>query len=849
MDNKSKKISLMLDTINSESDDDSCYFDECVEDIDEVTNNDNQLYKELNVPLNKNINFSFMDNDEDKNIYKSNTTLDELIINATEEAGMNPIINGCSWFDTLEELKLNIRGSYKFPVKYTLYKFCAFDSKTKFIKELKIMPDRYKMFHEILLDNKQQKMFCDIDADYIKYKKTDILKIFHALIDQMFQKFNMGEFDINKTKITMSRGSKISFHWIYNDDKVFKNYKDQLIFWSYIYKIIEKDYKELCFTHENSDHIKEERTIIDLAPYGKNRSMRIIDCHKQSDSMRVLDPIKFYDDTDNERINVLPLCAVKLSEYFITTNIKKYYDISEIPKIKIKINDHYKNSDKTEIYDLLEKSEYGFSEICLKKFNNVKLYNIKLNDVYIWNNNTKLWEFKDISFLYKKIINLLEPLLNDWIDDLTRIFNNLTEKNHKKMMMKKIQQASGLKSSIYKNRTITAIIKFMKPELYDEKFINKINKSMYNLPIKNGKIINLRTKDVRDRTIKDLFSFECPVEYNEYEKYTNVEKLINPIFLNNSKLINYFRRNMGMCLTESMVNRELMIFHGNGANGKSCLMKCVQLIMHDYFATASKDVFISSKLGNSTGSATPHLKTLVNRRLVTISELNNSEKLNSVLIKSITGGDSIKYRALYEDEKQFDPTCKLVILCNTAPIFDSSDKAMLDRLAFYPFQANFVNKHEVDKLGDNEFFSDPDFIDEFQKNHINEFFSWLVEGSYLYFNDKKGNIKPKCVNDALSNILDEVDIIQEFIEMKCDTTENSYITTSELYKSFHNYCTHDKFLTPDKIDTSNIFTRKIKKKGYIKKVKRCGSSKKTQQCFIGIELTKIILRGQIQVNM
>ena len=50
--------------------------------------------------------------------------------------------------------------------------------------------------------------------------------------------------------------------------------------------------------------------------------------------------------------------------------------------------------------------------------------------------------------------------------------------------------------------------------LEDNSFLEQLNTNIYNLPIKGGKIINVKTLEVRDRLQSDYFSYECPVSFH-----------------------------------------------------------------------------------------------------------------------------------------------------------------------------------------------------------------------------------------------------------------------------------------------------------------------------------------------
>ena len=67
-----------------------------------------------------------------------------------------------------------------------------------------------------------------------------------------------------------------------------------------------------------------------------------------------------------------------------------------------------------------------------------------------------------------------------------------------------------------------------------------MNKQKYMIPIKNGKIINLKTLEIRDRDENDKFNYECQVNYiNLTNNDENIaKKYFMDLFCNNELIVN-----------------------------------------------------------------------------------------------------------------------------------------------------------------------------------------------------------------------------------------------------------------------------------------------------------------------
>jgi len=131
------------------------------------------------------------------------------------------------------------------------------------------------------------------------------------------------------------------------------------------------------------------------------------------------------------------------------------------------------------------------------------------------------------------------------------------------------------------------------------------------------------------------------------------------------------------------------IFTGSGRNGKSNLTELIKLTLGNYFDIISS-TFLTAKL-SSPDSPSPHLFTLKNKRLVIGSEPDQQFKLNSTLIKSLSGNDDITGRKLYGHQEKFHPYFKMILLCNDIPEIDMSDKAIWMRCRCLSFPTSFVS--------------------------------------------------------------------------------------------------------------------------------------------------------------
>ena len=405
-------------------------------------------------------------------------------------------------------------------------------------------------------------------------------------------------------------------------------------------------------------------------------------------------------------------------------------------------------------------------------------------DGYYWNTKNCLWELKTAKALMRNItlldeyfvslLNLIKKNMDETDGELAKYYYGIyknTQANRRKL-----KSSRGMKDTYFIAST----------DLYDDKFEETLNINHHLLPIKNG-TIDLSTGICRDRTRDDLFSFECPVKYQNNPNFDNVNKYMTTTFCENQELIDYMQERMGVFLTGETL-REIDIWYGCGKNGKTTTGEILRQIMGSYFCTINKAVFIEDpKSHQSKGAShTSHLIPMIGKRLGMSSEVKTGDEFNTTMLKGLSGGDPITYREAYcKDEKTFVSYMKGVLMTNPKPVFDYEDKALIDRLRYIHFNARFVENPDTNKP--NEYLASNDFIEMMKTTEIDNFFSYLVQGAIRFYNRGRKLITPSIVMAAKAEGLRESDRVGRFIEECCVVNENTSIKASFIQNKFEQF--------------------------------------------------------------
>ena len=343
-----------------------------------------------------------------------------------------------------------------------------------------------------------------------------------------------------------------------------------------------------------------------------------------------------------------------------------------------------------------------------------------------------------------------------------------------------------LQKTVEKNN----ILKELSEKCINTDFMIDMNKQKYMIPIKNGKIINLKTLEIRDRDENDKFNYECQVNYiNLTNNDENIaKKYFMDLFCNNELIVKCVINIIKSVITGEKL-RYIFFCTGTGRNGKSLLFKLLKLMFNKSMDIISELVIINSKSGKS--NINTEIEKLDKIRIGYVTELKEDDTLNSEMIKKISGGDDIDLRSLHKTNSTLTPTCNLFVLTNELPKF-KVEEAIIDRIVVIPFN----NKFEVNITYEYDMLKNIDIL-----------FSYILK--YGVISDKF-NFPLEMLEAKKEYIEDnDVDYLKDFIESEIDFIDGKRIKRDDFRKAYNNWC--KDMLYPIDKRTDKKFSRALKK--------------------------------------
>lgn len=440
--------------------------------------------------------------------------------------------------------------------------------------------------------------------------------------------------------------------------------------------------------------------------------------------------------------------------------------------MKIDLKEYYlynlMDSEYPEIVTYLEMLEYE-NDIAIM-FNEWNTNKFKYSKKYLYGfdvQHNMLWSIIEKDYIITQMQHFLKSNMKYYV---------LNDKGN----MDQIKELVKITKRVSKVTALDSVYRIFTTLITDDLFYESLNRSATDLlPIKDSHVICLRTGKIRPRSKTDKFSYYCDVSYTK-ERTETFTKFINTIMCENKENEEYVKKIFGYCLSGDIRARVYFILYGKGSNGKSVLLNLMHSILKEQFQAVSKCVFINCGNGKTGGCEVLQLKDC---RLASFSETNDKDVLNESIIKMISGHDPITARGLFKDPVTFIPQCKLMLCTNFKPDFNANDKANVDRVRLVPLNARFCEKPSKP----NEYLKINGLEDIIREKHLNEFFSWCVDGAIEYY--KNTDFTPVGeMKEAQDEYIQEQSNITNFIDDSFDVAlDTEFILKSDIKQYYDSW--------------------------------------------------------------
>tara|TARA_R110000868_G_scaffold67834_1_gene200928 strand:- start:3869 stop:6076 length:2208 start_codon:yes stop_codon:yes gene_type:complete len=450
---------------------------------------------------------------------------------------------------------------------------------------------------------------------------------------------------------------------------------------------------------------------------------------------------------------------------------------------------------------LLEKNEVSAARLIGKIEEGNIYYSDRTKMWTVWTESKKIWEHQyNTGSIASKIYDTLDPIYEKCIEYFCGVIESCEDDDEIKNL-KKIFTSLKKKELIVKGCVLDRITKLSITSFMNNDFSDKLDVNPDNIPIKNNRVIELRTLEIRERNRDDFWSFEFEYDFLGKDLTNNIyDKEFMRIIFDNEDTYNFMRDLMGYMISYTEKEQILGIFtNDKGRNGKGIITQTCQ----DIFQPFIKDMCISLIVDDGRKINTEaEMNKLSKGRTALFQEPPADKKYKNDVIKKLTGGDGLMVRDCNQkgsDVKLLRKAAIPIIPMNGClPNPKDLDPAVINRLCICFFTYYFRAKGEPDYDEDDSCckLRDDTLKDRMMSNKDDIFTWWIVAAhNYNIRTTRLMEDYPEEFRNKFEQYLDENDHLKTFIDNCCSCYESEYISTKVFGDYFRHYLKNQIGLT------------------------------------------------------
>jgi len=309
------------------------------------------------------------------------------------------------------------------------------------------------------------------------------------------------------------------------------------------------------------------------------------------------------------------------------------------------------------------------------------------------------------------------------------------------------------------------------------------------LNCKNG-TVDLSTGELRPHRRQDMLTKTTGIEYDPQAEAPLFLRFLERI-LPDPEVRRYVQKWSGYALTGVIREHRLPVWWGSGSNGKSTLIGALLGALGDYAKQMAPDILVVKQHDEHPTA----LADLFGARLVATIEVGEGKRLAEALVKQLTGGDRMKARFMRQDFFEWEPTHKIVLVCNHRPGVRGGDNGLWRRIDLVPFTVTIPEDEQDAELPEKLRSEYPGVL------------RWMVEGCLLW--QAEGLGRPAAVREATEEYRTEMDVLGEFIAEQCVLKPSASVTVQDLYAAYTAWCEAEH----EQPVSKKMFTQRLRDRG------------------------------------
>ena len=334
---------------------------------------------------------------------------------------------------------------------------------------------------------------------------------------------------------------------------------------------------------------------------------------------------------------------------------------------------------------------------------------------------------------------------------------------------RQLGKAESFPKGIKSRSRINAILELSRSRLAIAE--EKIDRDRDLIGLSDGRVFDLRTGDYVAPHAEVFVTKKLGASFDPQAQCPLWLQFLDRIFAGNEDVIGFVQRAAGYSLSGHVSEQCLFIMTGTGANGKSTFINALSAMFGNYAGTTPMQTLTVMPFSNG---QTNDLAAMQGKRFVSASDGEAGQRLAEAKIKLMTGGDRIACRPLYKDLTEYDPQFKLWVATNDLPDVSGTDEAIWRRIRVINFPVTIPECERDPNLPAALAAEAPGIL------------NWALEG-YRAF--RGGGLRPPAeVTEATGSYRRDNDLVEQFIEARCQRSPAALSTSKALYEGYSEWC-------------------------------------------------------------
>ncbi len=316
------------------------------------------------------------------------------------------------------------------------------------------------------------------------------------------------------------------------------------------------------------------------------------------------------------------------------------------------------------------------------------------------------------------------------------------------------------------------------------------------LSFRNG-TLDLQSLTLREHRASDYISKQVLCDYDPSAKAPRFQQALEEAQPEGENR-RFIQRLAGLSLLGDNREERLVVFYGDGCNGKTKLIEALAYALGPMLAAKVPESTIVQPRRDSESTHQSDLAKLEGNRLVFVDETNESVFLNCAKVKALTGAEGIEVRKAHAPDSRTLPVTWLPFLCtNYKPKVVDTSHSIWRRLILieFPVRIEQPDLHLKHKL----------------RAEAPGILAWAVEGLRDYH--AQGLAVPESCQRALDGYRTEEDLIGGFIEEWLVCHPHEVCLRQQVFDRYKRWC-QDQGIQHG---SQRNFNRKMEARGFLRK--------------------------------